>query len=243
MTEETYPEDFLALIRSIANKRAKTVVEHILKHGFITTEELETLYGYKHPPRAARDVREQGVPLETIRVKNTEGRTIAAYRFGDLSQVRKDRLGGRSVFSKQFKASLIEEYRLQCCICAGRYEKRYLQIDHRVPYEVSGDTAGVERHVEDYMLLCGSCNRAKSWSCEHCLNWTEIKSVEICVACYWAHPEAYKHAALRSIRRLDMVWTEDEVAFYDQLKAKAEQSNKPLAVYIKELIQQDLEDD
>ena len=32
-------------------KRAKTVIDHILKHGHITTEELKNLYGYDHPPR------------------------------------------------------------------------------------------------------------------------------------------------------------------------------------------------
>ncbi len=66
------------LLKQIANKRARIVIEHILSHGFITTEELEKTYGYNHPPRAARDVRESGIPLETFRVKDTDGRTIAA---------------------------------------------------------------------------------------------------------------------------------------------------------------------
>ena len=33
------------LLKGIANKRARIVIEHILKHGFITTEELERKYG------------------------------------------------------------------------------------------------------------------------------------------------------------------------------------------------------
>ena len=53
-----YPTGFLKLAESITNKRAKIVIDHILKHGFITTEDLEKTYGYNHPPRAARDVRE-----------------------------------------------------------------------------------------------------------------------------------------------------------------------------------------
>lgn len=64
------------LLDKISNKRARIVIEHILKHGLVTTEELEQQYGYKHPPRAARDVRESGIPLETFRVKNKEGRSI-----------------------------------------------------------------------------------------------------------------------------------------------------------------------
>ena len=76
------------LLEKISNKRARIVIEHILENGFITTEQLEKQYGYNHPPRAARDVRESGIPLETFRVKDSAGRIIAAYRFGDLNQVR-----------------------------------------------------------------------------------------------------------------------------------------------------------
>ena len=59
-------EDFKLFISKIKNKRARIVIDHILKNGFITTEDLEKEYGYSHPPRAARDVRETGIPLETL---------------------------------------------------------------------------------------------------------------------------------------------------------------------------------
>ena len=40
----------------------------------VTTEELkERYYGYNHPPRAARDVREQGIPLEPFRAPGRPG--------------------------------------------------------------------------------------------------------------------------------------------------------------------------
>ena len=83
-----YPKEFLEKLNSIKSKRPATVIQHILKYGFITTEELETLYGYKHPPRAVRDVREQGVPIETYYVKNSEGKRMAAYKFGSPNEVR-----------------------------------------------------------------------------------------------------------------------------------------------------------
>ncbi len=90
MAARDLPKDFLDRLKAVTSKRPKTVIDHILKHGFITTEELESKYGYNHPPRAARDVREEGIPLETFRVKNAEGRTIAAYRFGDVTKIRRD---------------------------------------------------------------------------------------------------------------------------------------------------------
>jgi len=90
------------LLENITNKRARIVIEHILENGFVTTEHLEKHYGYNHPPRAARDVREFGIPLETFRVKDSEGRSIAAYRFGDINNIQKGRLEGRQLFQNNF---------------------------------------------------------------------------------------------------------------------------------------------
>jgi len=179
-----YPKEFLKLAESITNKRAKIVIDHILKHGFITTEDLEKTYGYNHPPRAARDVREAGIPLETFKTKSADGKSIAAYRFGDLSKIRNNRVDGRQIFSKDFKKSLYDANNGHCYICNGKFEERYLQVDHRVPYEISGDDENFQQNINDYMLLCASCNRAKSWSCEHCENWNDSKDIEICLKCY-----------------------------------------------------------
>lgn len=236
MAGEEYPEEFLKLLQAVTNKRARIVIDHILEHGFVTTEELKTKYGYDHPPRAARDVREQGIPLETFKVKSAEGRTIGAYRFADISQIRADRLGGRRAFSKRFKAALIEQYGARCSICSTPYEDRYLQIDHRIPYEVSGEPTAAQRDPADYMLLCGSCNRAKSWSCEHCVNWLVEKSPNVCQTCYWVNPESYKHIALRFVRRLDIVWTEQEVETYERLKRLADASGEAMPEYVKAVL-------
>jgi len=235
MVRKKPSKEFLARLKAVRSKRPRTVIEHILKHGFITTEELEKTYGYNHPPRAARDVRESGIPLETFRVKDTEGRTIAAYRFGDLTQVRKGRLQGRQTFPKNFKDTLYEKQGGKCGICSGRFEARYLQVDHRVPYEVAGDTQE-ELNPEHFMLLCGSCNRAKSWSCEHCENWLNEKSPNICLTCYWANPENYIHISLREIRRADIVWEKDEIQVYEKLKQQAQQSQAPLPEFVKKAV-------
>lgn len=56
-------KNILDRLNAITAKRPATVIQHIIKHGFITTEELITNYGYEHAPRAARDVRERGVNL------------------------------------------------------------------------------------------------------------------------------------------------------------------------------------
>ncbi len=233
--QEDFPEGFLKKLQSVTNKRARIVIDHILENGHITTEELEKNYGYSHPPRAARDVREQGIPLETFRVKSSDGRTIAAYKFGRLENIREGRLGGRKVSPKKFKDDLYSISNGRCAVCTGQFEKRYLQIDHRTPYEIIGDLDHLNRDVNDYMLLCAACNRAKSWSCEHCPNW-ETKSDSICSQCYWVYPQQYTHIALREMRRTDIIWDGDEIKVYDNLKDVAQKANTPIPDYVKRII-------
>lgn len=218
-------EDFFKLLETVTNKRAKIVIDHILKHGFITTEDLEVTYGYSHPPRAARDVREAGIPLETFSIKSKQGKSIAAYKFGDFEQVKQNKIAGRLTFSKAFKRQLFTACGGKCAICNGVFEERYLQIDHRIPYEISGDLADFMQKLFEYMLVCASCNRGKSWSCEHCENWITQKDAEKCKPCFWASPENYTHIALQDIRRLELIWQKEEVHFFDSLKKKSEEDS------------------
>ncbi len=238
MSEEQthYPKEFLELIQSITNKRAKIVIDHILKYGSITTEDIEKTYGYSHPPRAARDVREAGIPLATFKTKSQEGKSIAAYKFGNLTELQTNRIAGRALFSKNFKSQLYKLCEGKCQICNGKFEERYLQVDHRVPYEVSGETA--DREYQHFMLLCGSCNRAKSWSCEHCQNWKHLKKPLLCMECYWGSPDNYSHIAMEQVRRLDLQWSKDEVKYYDALKIIAKQNNIELPIFIKKMIEE-----
>lgn len=238
---QKYPKEFLELCRSVIAKRPKTVIDHILKHGHITTEELKEKYGYNHPPRAVRDVREHGIPLETFRVTGSDGRKIAAYRFGDVSKKQFRKLSGRTGLSKKIKEFLIEKYGCKCFIYLENIDESELQIDHRVPYEVGGDGESVEQNPDDFMLLSGSANRAKSWSCEHCDNWQTLKDKKICLSCYWAYPEDYSHVAMRQVRRLDLIWQDKEVGKYEKLKSDAKQSGQAMPEFVKELIEKAIE--
>jgi hypothetical protein len=209
----------LALCRSVDAKRARTVIDHILQYGIITNEELSELYGYDHPPRAIRDVRENGIPLITYSVVSPKtGRRMGAYTFDDISKIRAGRVGGRKAFPKQFKQELVEIYGAKDAVTGERLDERYLQIDHRVPYEVGGDDGGALNPV-DFMLLDASSNRAKSWSCEHCENFLVKRNPEICKTCLWASPENYEHIAETPSRRVELVWSGQEVAQYEKLKA------------------------
>lgn len=224
-------------LNAITDKRPATVIRHIIKHGFITTEELAIKYGYEHAPRAARDVRERGINLETYRVKSSDGRNIAAYRFGNPVFVdnKISKVAGRTALSQALKKALLDKYGSVCFIYLQPIEERLLQVDHRIPYEVAGEQSD---NIDCYMLLSPSANRAKSWTCEHCPNWT-IKDVNFCQSCFWAHPENYSHIAGKEERQIIITFTDSEIDDYEQLislvgKDKAENEIKKLIFeYIK----------
>ena len=234
-TKQKYPKEFLNYVQSITNRRIKVVIDHILQYEFVTTEDLENIYGYNHPPRAARDVREAGIPLDTFKVKSKDGKLIAAYKFGDPRQLQVSRISGRTTFPKNFRRNMFESSNGKCAICNGIFTEKYLQIDHRVPYEVGGDIVK-SRNINDFMLLCGSCNRIKSWSCEHCDNWKKDKNEDLCLECYWGNPTDYRHIALKDIRRLDMQWEGEDVTHYNRLKMIADSQNIELPEFVKQLI-------
>jgi hypothetical protein len=103
-----------------------------------------------------------------------------------------------------------------------------------VPYEVAGENDQLE--AEDFMLLCGSANRAKSWSCEHCENWKGAKDKRVCLSCYWAYPENYQHVAMRQIRRIDLVWQGEEIVQYEKLKSDASRLGLEIPRFVKDVL-------
>ncbi|MGA2503518.1 MAG: HNH endonuclease [Anaerolineales bacterium] len=230
-------ERIIKAARKIIKKRPKTVIDHLIKNGFITTEQLKNVYGYNHPPRAIRDVREEGIPIETFKVKGSDGRSIGAYRFGNPDEIVNNKLGGRSVFSKAFKNSLVEIYGSRCVITGEFFDSIYLQIDHRIPYEIAGENTGDERTPEKFMLLSAPVQRQKSWSCEHCKNFLELRELTYCETCYWAFPESYNHVALQPIRQAEIIWNgEEEVKQYELINNRSKQEKKTLQLFIKEIL-------
>lgn len=93
-------------------------------------------------------------------------------------------------------------------------DENILQVDHRVPYEIGGEQD--EEDLDCFMLLSPSANRAKSWTCEHCINW-ETKDAEFCLSCFWAHPEKYDHVAGRSEKVVSIIFSGNEIDDYNKL--------------------------
>lgn len=66
------------------------------------------------------------------------------------------------------------------------------------------------------MLLSPSANRAKSWTCENCQNWTK-KDKNFCLKCFWAYPEHYEHVAGKFEKNIAISFSGDEVQDYYRL--------------------------
>lgn len=237
MKKEDLPIDFLDLLEKVNNKRARFVIDTILQKGFCTTEDLKDA-GYEHAPRAARDVRELGIPLVTGRTKDREGKIIAEYTFGDWESVKDrnklERNKGRIRLSSALKTALIERYGCRCHLYGEIYPEKLLQPDHRVPYEIGGDPDDM-MDTDYFMLLCPSANRDKSWACEHCPNWTE-QSISFCQSCYYAYPENYSHVAGEEERVVDLVFKGKDIQLFDEIKMKAKTANMRLNEYMKKIL-------
>ena len=223
------PKELAARIAAVTNKRARFVLDAIAREGLVTTEQISGA-GYEHPPRAARDARELGFRLRTIKVKHTtNGRTIAAYVFDegelDASKV------GRRLLPKRQRDVIIHAAGDKCHTCGADHN---LQVDHRIPYDVVGEPSPNEE--QPYQVLCGSCNRKKAWDCEHCQNCLEKKRPGICRSCYWADPTAYTHVAMRQQRRADVVWAGSEVKDFERLSRDAKRNKKSVPDQIKTML-------
>lgn len=232
------PEDFKDILAAVTNKRARFVIDTILEKGFCSTEDLKNK-GYEHAPRAARDVRELGIPLDTFTIKDNNGKSIAAYKFGDWETVKKSnqlsKTSGRTQLTEKLKNALLEKYGAKCHLYGEKYPAKLLQPDHRVPYEIGGDPDDM-MDTGYFMLLSPSANRDKSWACEHCANWIE-KNVEMCRTCYYAYPENYQHVAGQTEKRLDLVFSDEDMLLYDAIAEQVKLHNITYQSAIKRMIE------
>ena len=222
------PKDLLERIALVTNKRARFVLDNIASKGLVTTEQIN-LAGYDHPPRAAQDVRDLGFRLKTIKVKHTNGRSIAAYIF-DEGEINPDKVG-RRLLPKRVREGIIHAAGDKCQICGATHN---LQVDHRIPYEVAGESRSTEE--QSFQVLCGSCNRKKSWDCEHCKNRLELRRPDICLSCYWAGLANYTHVAMQEQRRADIVWAGDELKDFDRIQRDASRNQRSVSEEIKLLL-------
>lgn len=220
---EVISQEFYDKLQSVSGKRARFVIDKIMETGSCSTEDLKNA-GYEHAPRAKRDVVEAGIPIIKENGTDASGRRMAVYKFGDYEEYKQGnsiaKTRGRNNLTDKLKQALINESGNKCALYGEEYDETLLQTDHRVPFEIGGDPVDM-MDTSHFMLLSPSANRAKSWACEHCANWT-VKDIEHCKKCYYANPQKYDHIAGREERRVDVVFRNEDIAIYNEIKESAE---------------------
>ncbi len=224
---------YIESVLTVCSLRARFVLETILEHGSITSEDLRD-EGYVHGARAVGDVRENGVPLITLKTKSRDGKSIARYILGDAKEIKRHKFGGRVNFPAKLEQQLLDRDGAVCSISKQELPPSELQIDHRIPYFISGDIDGVQNPA-DFMLLSKSMQRAKSWGCEHCDNIATHFDMDICKTCYWAFPERYTHVAMKEMRSINITWEGDEVNTFENMERFAQDQGKTVQDVIKSL--------
>ena len=61
-----HSKEFIELLESIVAKRARTVIDHILKYGFITTEDLKDKYGITTHLEQSEMLKSMGFQLKCL---------------------------------------------------------------------------------------------------------------------------------------------------------------------------------
>lgn len=200
--------------RGRASKRAREVARIILDRGSCTTSDLEEL-GYKHAPRAVKDLKDAGVEILTAMESytdpsNGQQKRRARYAVVGVDPSKESR--------RQFSKAISDAVKTpgKCEVCGSPPP---LQVDHRIPFDIAGET--YPHVVSELMPLCPSCNRSKSWTCEHCPNW-KVKHKEMCRTCMWASPREYKHVAGEERREVRITLTDpQDVLRFDLIRPDA----------------------
>lgn len=216
-------DELRAAIETVTNKRARFVLDHIVEHGLITADDIQA-EGYREHRRAVMDCRDLGFPIS--KVPSPSGGGVGAWSLDLDAEVRAGRTG-RKNFSKSFRNRLIAKAGGKCEVCGASQADRTLQIDHRIPYEIDPGTG--DQVEAEYQMLCPSCNRTKSWTCEkECPNWT-VRDPSVCETCMWGSPSSYEHIATLDRRQATITWDgPDGVAAYERLSQAADDSGLTL---------------
>lgn len=108
------PNELLARIKLVKNKRARFVLDKIVKNGMVSTLEIQKK-GYDHPPRAVMDAKDLGFAIKRVQARRNDGQTIAAYQFED-AELDANKTG-RVLVPKKDRQALIADKGAKCNMC------------------------------------------------------------------------------------------------------------------------------
>jgi D12 class N6 adenine-specific DNA methyltransferase len=146
----------------------------------------------------------------------------------------------RDEFNQSGRPELFLYLLARCVKGSVRYNSRG-EFNQSADNRRQGMKPETMRDPDNYRLLSGSANRAKPRSCGHCVNRLDLRNSQIYRRCYWAYPEDYDHIAMRQARRVDILWSGEEITVYERLKARTLELQKELPAYVKEILERHLQ--
>lgn len=182
-----------ALLDPTLSKRAKRIRNLILQQGgWFAYSQLKETYACHR--RAKRDLVEKGITLSETKVR---GDTIFELDPHAFQRQREGRLPLTPTELDELRA----RYNSKCVLCHTPHHQRHLEADHRVPFEVAGNSLHELHGIDAFQPLCGACNTKKQRACIECSN----RLPDVCQDCFWANPQTYAHVATIPERRLEVV--------------------------------------
>lgn len=236
------PDPLKKKLKDVTSLRPLVVIYHMLKDGSISTERLQKEYGYDQAPRAAQDVKDHGIKLTSTSGRTSDGHRMVSYALDITGSVGTHKSGRRAFDKREKLAIASDQYDPSCDLCGLSLSIAELQADHRVPYDIAGELSDGDRTRAHVMLLCPSCNRSKSWACEHCPNWEpEARVPATCKSCYWSGNEGHAHAATVKGRWLTLSWRGPDVVDVDDVQEEATRNGVALDVAVRNLVTREAE--
>lgn len=211
-------------IESLACKVSSTVKKKLLKElwgsntspfpkQWITSEHLLKISGQKYFDRRLRELRDEcGCDIETGKPNG-----IQSWRLNSSTISETNR---RGYLSRAQKKSVRELNGFTCAVCGHDPKKggaSNLEYDHKVPLSRGGNN-----ELDNWQILCTTCNVAKRGSCKDCQ--------DDCAECSWAYPNREEVFVPLFVDR--------EIAL--QLK---ESFGHTLPIAVKQLIEQSMRND
>jgi hypothetical protein len=223
--------DTIIEVLDFMGKRPLQGLITLLKNHPGWTSGKEIKISYDHSPRVLADLKDYGIPILAESRATRDDSKSHHYRLGRKENILRQPLKGRSALRKAIKRELLTKFGNRDSFTQIEFPESSLQIDHRIPFRVSGDNP--ENLVVDrFMLLSASSQRAKAMACKRCRNMSE-GVLGHCRSCYWASPEGYDHVELTKAKITIIVWNEEDEDLLSSLTLSSARNNKNTSDEIK----------
>jgi hypothetical protein len=206
-------KEFLDLLVSNFSKRGNFVRDTMLTKGSVTRWDM---LGAGYDPVAVCDLTSLGVTVSTKMISE-KGKSSMEYTLNPQAFI--DRAESRMFMTPKERRRFFRSYGCKCLTCSLTLDPRSLQVDHRIPFILVGNSLV---KLEGYSALkpaCPSCNSTREDICRECIKkrGTNHEVLE-CRTCYWAYPENYTHIAGTHRSLILVASTRDDPSKLEQVR-------------------------